>query len=67
MGKNETQVEIPKELAIEKQLITCPACGETIEVDMKIDITPITALIGALGGMPDGKAGEDEKEDNAGN
>ena len=65
MGTNEMPAGIPSELELKKTRIVCPACGEGIEVDMTIDISSITDLIGAFGQM--GQVAEPEDEGNAGN
>lgn len=46
-----TKPELPKEIELKKKLIVCPKCGANIEVDLMIDITLITEIIGALGAM----------------
>jgi len=43
--------EMPKTIELKKKLIVCPKCQAEIEVDLTIDITPITELIGAFGAM----------------
>jgi hypothetical protein len=43
--------ELPKQIELKKKLIVCPKCGADIEVDLTIDISPITDLIGAFGAM----------------
>lgn len=53
------QFELPKEIELKKKLIVCPKCGADIEVDLMIDITPITDIIGAFGTMKNpGKSGD---------
>ena len=47
----DNRLELPKEIELKKKLIICPKCGANIEVDLMIDITPITDIIGALGAM----------------
>ena len=49
--EESTRPELPKEIELKKKLIVCPKCGANIEVDLTIDITPITDIIGALGAM----------------
>ena len=49
--EESTGPELPKEIELKKKLIVCPKCGANIEVDLMIDITPITDIIGALGAM----------------
>jgi len=49
--EESTRPELPKEIELKKKLIVCPKCGANIEVDLMIDITPITDIIGALGAM----------------
>ena len=45
------QSELPKQIELKKKLIICPKCQAEIEVDLTIDITPITDIIGAFGAM----------------
>lgn len=45
------QPELPTQIELKKKLIVCPKCGADIEIDLTIDITPITDLIGAFGAM----------------
>ena len=47
-----TRPELPKQIELKKKLIVCPKCGADIEIDLTIDISPITDLIGAFGAMP---------------
>ena len=49
--EKSTGPELPKEIELKKKLIVCPKCGANIEVELMIDITPITDIIGALGAM----------------
>ena len=59
--EKSTRPELPKEIELKKKLIVCPKCGANIEVDLMIDITPITDIIGALGAMK--KTSESEKSE----
>ena len=56
----ENRPELPKEIELKKKLIVCPKCGANIEVDLMIDITPITEIIGALGAMKKPKEPEEK-------
>ena len=58
--EKSTRPELPKEIELKKKLVVCPKCGANIEVDLMIDITPITDIIGALGAMKN--PGECEEE-----
>lgn len=49
--EKEGQQELPKEIKLEKKLIICPKCKTRIEVDLTIDISPVSALIGAFQAM----------------
>ena len=49
--EESTRPELPKEIELKKKLVVCPQCGAKIEIDLTIDITPITDIIGALGAM----------------
>ncbi|MBL7084337.1 MAG: hypothetical protein ISS41_12010 [Candidatus Aminicenantes bacterium] len=49
--EKDNRPELPKEIELKKKLIVCPKCGAEIEVDLTIDITPITDIIGAFGAM----------------
>jgi len=64
MGE-DNRPELPTQIELKKKLVVCPQCGAHIEVDLVIDITPVTDLIGAFGRM--GQAEPEEKgEGNAG-
>ena len=56
----ENRPELPKEIELKKKLIVCPKCGADIEIDLTIDITPITEMIGAFAAMKN--PGKDEEK-----
>ena len=58
--KEENQSELPKEIELKKKLIICPKCQAEIEVDLTIDITPITDIIGAFGAMKNPSVDEEK-------
>lgn len=50
MAKEEKKdlQEFPKEVQLEKKLVICPKCKTHIEVDLTIDISPVTNIIEAI-------------------
>lgn len=53
------QQGLPKEIQLKKKLIICPKCKTKIEIDLTIDISPVSELFGAFQAM-----NNPEKDDN---
>ena len=48
--------ELPKSVELKQKVIICPKCQTKIEIDLTIDISSVTDIIGMFQGM--GKKGE---------